>query len=415
MMINRASWLVLLIILGAGEFTHAASAAQTWISTWAASPQESRPGFGVALDGQTIRQRMRVTIGGNQVRVRFSNAFGKTPLIIGHATIGIPADTAATVKEGSLKALTFGGRASVTIPPGAPAISDPVAIDLPADSLATISLYLPEKLDASYTVHALGLRTAIISPKGDFTDKATVPEAAKSESTYFVMELMVPRKPDQFTIVAFGDSITDGNNSTVEADASWPAVFARRLAAAGKADKIAIVNQGIGGNQMRKDFAGVSAQARFDRDALAIPGVKYIVLLEGINDLGFPGAKMGGQLLAPPDSMPTADDIIATYQQLIGRAHLHGLKIYGATLTPFKGTDLPGYYEDSKEPVREKINEWIRTSGAFDAVIDFDAVLRDSADPHRAAAPLISPRDHLHPSDAGYKKMAESIDLGLFK
>lgn len=410
------AWCVaLLIVLCTAEFAVAqrASAPQPWISTWAASPQSAMGGGGTAIDGQTIRQRMRVTVGGDRLRVHFSNAFGKNPLVIGHATVGVPTDP-ASVKAGSIREVTFGGRRSVTIPPGAPAVSDPVAIDVPAGSLVTVSFYLPEKPDA-YTVHSLGLRTAIITPKGDFTDQATVSEASKSDSIYFVMGLSVPKKGDAFTIVAFGDSITDGTNSTVEADASWPANFARRLAAAGKANTIAIVNQGIGGNQLRRDFAGVSAQARFDRDALAIPGVKYIVLLEGINDLGFPGARMGQQLLAPADAMPTADDIIAAYQQLIARAHVHGIKIYGATLTPFKGTDLPGYYAESKEPVREKINEWIRTSGAFDAVIDFDAVLRDTEDPHRAATPLISPRDHLHPSDAGYKKMADSIDLSLFK
>jgi len=396
---------------GAGN----AAPPQSWLTTWATSPQQSLSDGDLALNGQTIRQRMRVTVGGHQLRVQLSNAFGKTPLVIGNATVGIPLDP-ASVASGSIKALTFSGKKSVTIPPGAPMLSDPVDIDLPADGEISVSLYLPQKLQSPLTMHSLALKTGIISPAGDFTASEHMPQAAKTESSLFITALLVPRTSTrQFTVVAFGDSITDGNDSPLDGERSWPADFARRLKAAGRADSVAIVNQGIGGNQLRRDFAGVSALARFDRDALSLPGVRYVVLLEGINDLGFPGARMGEMQLAPADSMPGADDLIQAYRQLIARAHVRGISIIGATVTPFEGTDLPGYYADFKEPVREAVNHWIRTSHAFDAVIDFDALLRDPVEPHRAQARLISPMDHLHPSVAGYQAMADAVDLALFR
>lgn len=404
-------------LMASGRLAGAATPAwpQRWIATWTASPQAYHTGPEGAmpqLAGRTIRERMRVTVGGDALRVRISNEFGTTPLAIGGATIGTPTGP-ASVAPGSLKTLTFSGRKSIVVPPGAPVLSDPVKMGVPPGSDVSISIYLPQTRHLPITLHMLGLRTAAISPPGDFTARLRLPEAASTTASVFVTALMVPRTPGQDAIVALGDSITDGNNSTVDALRNWPDDFARRLAAAGLERKIAIVNEAISGNQLRHDFAGVGALARFDRDVLSIPGARYVILLEGINDLGFPGANMLGHLLAPLSAMPSAQDIIGAYRQLIARAHAHGLKIIGATLTPWEGTDLPGYYTALKEPVREAINRWIRSSGEFDGVIDFDAALRDPSDPHRLL-PRYASRDHLHPSDAGYQAMADAVSLSLF-
>jgi lysophospholipase L1-like esterase len=228
-------------------------------------------------------------------------------------------------------------------------------------------------------------------------------------------------------VVAFGDSITDGDGSTANADRNWPSDLVRRLGKTGEGSKVAVVNAGIVGNRLLGDgYAlvsgglgfgagfGVSALARFDRDALSLPGVTHIVLLEGINDIAFPGTKLNGHYLADPADVRTPEELIDGYRQLIRRAHAHGVKLVGATIGPFEGTALPGYYSESKDALRQSINKWIRTSGSFDGVIDFDAVLRDPDHPSRLLPRLASP-DHLHPNDAGYQAMADAIDLAVFR
>lgn len=406
-----------LLCAASGLRTASAAPPQPWIATWAASPQApwvSGPaGSYPNLAGRTIRERMRVTLGGDELRVQLSNVFGTRALRIGHATVGL-ANGASSVVPGSIQTLTFGGHPSIVVPPGAPVLSDPVPLRIPADADVSISIYCPQTRNLPLTYHATGLRTAIISPPGDFTSRVSVPEASSTTSSLYVTALLVPREPGQATIVAFGDSITDGNRSKVDALRNWPDDFARRLAAAGLRQRIAIVNEGIGGNRLLSDFVGTSALGRFERDVLTVPGARYVIVLEGINDLGFSGARMGAHLLAPTSALPKARDIIAAYRQLIARAHAHGLKIYGATLTPWEGTDLPGYYASFKEPIREAVNHWIRTSGAFDGVIDFDAALRDPKDPHRMRSRYVS-SDHLHPNDAGYQKMADVLRLSLFR
>jgi lysophospholipase L1-like esterase len=236
-----------------------------------------------------------------------------------------------------------------------------------------------------------------------------------------VTAVLVPAQPSQRLVVAFGDSVTDGDGSTMEADNNWPSDLMRRLRETPAGPKVAVVNEGIAGNRLLSDrfiasagCFGVSALARFDRDALALPGVTHIVLLEGVNDIGFPGAKLGEGYLADPADVRTPEDLIAAYRQLISRAHARGVKLIGATITPFEGVDLPGYYSESKERVRQTVNKWIMTSGSFDAVIDFDAVLRDPDHPSRLL-PRFASEDHLHPNDAGYQAMADAIDLALFK
>jgi lysophospholipase L1-like esterase len=385
--------------------------APQWITVWAASPQSALPGGGVPqINGQTIRQRMRVSLGGAQLRVRISNEFGSKPLVIGTASVGVPTDP-GTVVAGTLKRLSFGARASVAAPPGAAVVSDPVDLPIKAGSEVAVSLYLPEKIEG-LTLHMVGLKTAVITPPGDFTGQTHVETAATTTASVFVSALMVPKPKGAGLVVALGDSITDGTTTTVDGDHSWPAALARRLAAKGA--NIAIVNHGISGNQLRRDGAGVSAQARFDRDVLAMPGVTHLIVLIGINDIGWPGAQMGGRLLADPSLMPAADDLICGYQQLIARAHIHGIKILGATLTPFAGTAVPGYYSESKEALRVAVNQWIRTSRAFDAVIDFDAALRDPAKPEQLLRCCVS-QDNIHPNDAGHQIMADAIDLRLLK
>ena len=233
--------------------------------------------------------------------------------------------------------------------------------------------------------------------------------------------MLVPAQPSQRLVVAFGDSIVDGDGSTVDADHNWPSDLIRRLSKTPEGSKVAVVNEGIAGNRLLSDCFivnigcfGVSALARFDRDALGLPGVTHIVLLEGINDIGFPGAKLGGTDLADPADVRTPEELIDAYRQLISRAHAHGVTLIGATITPCEGVDIPGYYSESKEAIRQAVNKWIRTSSAFDAVIDFDAVLRDPDHPSRLL-PRFASEDHLHPNDAGYQAMAEAIDLALFK
>jgi lysophospholipase L1-like esterase len=233
-----------------------------------------------------------------------------------------------------------------------------------------------------------------------------------------VSAVLVPAQPSQRLIVAFGDSLTDGDGSTVDADHNWPSDLIRRLGKTPEGSKVAVVNAGIAGNRLLNDgflaSFGVSALARFDRDSLALPGVTHIVLLEGINDIGFPGAKLGESYLADPVDARTPEDLIEAYRQLISRAHAHGVKLIGATMTPFEGVDFPGYYSESKEAVRQAVNRWIRTSGAFDGVIDFDAVLRDPDHPSRLL-PRFASQDRLHPNDLGYQAMADAVDLALFK
>jgi lysophospholipase L1-like esterase len=241
---------------------------------------------------------------------------------------------------------------------------------------------------------------------------------AETHSSILLSAVLVPARPEEKLIVAFGDSITDGDGSTEDAEQSWPSQLSRRLLSAGLGSPVAVVNQGIAGNRLLSEgpFAslGPDALARFDRDVLSLPGVTHIVLLEGINDLGFPGARLGGQPLADPRDVRRAEDLIEAYRQLIARAHARGIRIIGCTLAPFEGVSVPGYYSQEKEAERQRVNRWVRSSGAFDGVIDFDRVLRDPQHPGRIAARFAS-GDHLHPNDSGYRAMALAVDLGLFR
>ncbi len=373
-----------------------ASNAGSWVGTWSASPQAAR--IAVALDGQTIRQVVRVSVGGGLVRVRLSNAYGAEALRIGAARVGLHS-AGASIVAGSDRVLTFNGSESTTIPVGALAISDPVHLKVPDRGDVAVSIYLSGSALAA-TTHLLGLQTTYVSPGGDFTGADSLPTASTTQSYYFLSGVDVRASAPTRVIVTLGDSITDGVNSTPDANKRWPDRLAERLRAQPGGGKVAVLNAGISGNRLLHDTVGTNASARLDRDVLVQPGARYLIVLAGINDIGIP--------LAAP-----ADEIIAAHRQIIERAHAMGLKVYGGTLTPFQAY-LPGvYYTPGGEVTRQAVNHWIRTSKAYDAVIDFDKAVRDPANP-AALRPAYDSGDNLHPNDAGYKAMADAIDLSLF-
>jgi lysophospholipase L1-like esterase len=392
---------------------------EAWIATWTASPEraDADPNEPILnLQDQTVRERVRVSVGGSQIRLRLSNEYGSSPLVLGSVTVAVPSDP-ASVKPRSIQTVTFGGRNSITIPAGAPALSDPVTFPVAFNAEISVSLYFPKRVTTP-TWHWLALKRAVVSPHGDRTHEEKIEGGTEVSKLMLLSAVLVPSQPSQRVVVAFGDSIVDGDGSTLEADHNWPSDLVRRLGKAPESSKWAVVNAGITGNRLLGDgpiaMLGVSALARFDRDALSVPGVTHIVLLEGINDLAFPGAKLGDLSLADPADVRTADDLIGAYRQLIARSHARGVRVIGSTLTPCEGVNIPGYYSEAKEATRQAVNKWIRTSQEFDGVIDFDRVLRDPDHPTRLL-PRLTSEDHLHPNDAGYQAMADAIDLALFQ
>jgi lysophospholipase L1-like esterase len=368
-----------------------------WVGTWSASPQAaSSP---VALKDQTIRQIVRVSIGGKQVRVRLSNAYGAGPLVIGAARVALRS-TGAEIAAGSHRTLTFSGSPFTTIPPGALVVSDPVNLRVPDLGDVVVSIYVPGNQVAA-TEHSEGLQTTYISAEGDFTGADSLPTTTTTQSVYFLMGVEVDAAKSSKAIVTLGDSITDGYKSNADANKRWPNRLAERLAAQKGGRKVAVLNAGISRNRILHGKDGSSALARLDSDVLVQSGARYLIVLLGINDIGFPGAV-------------TADEIIAGHRQIIDRAHATGLKVYGGTLTPFQAF-LPGlYYTAVGEAQRQTVNQWIRTSNAYDAVIDFDKAIRDPGNPAKIL-PAYDSGDNLHPNDAGYKAMADAISLSLFR
>jgi lysophospholipase L1-like esterase len=392
-----------------------------WIATWASSPQPVDAGPKeplLGIENQTVRERVRVSVGGERIRIRFSNEYGSAPLVIGSAAVGVPVDL-ASVKAGSVQAVTFGGSKETTIAAGAAVLSDAVAFRVPVGGEISVSIYFPKRV-VTPTLHAMALKRAVVSKAGDFTGGEKIEGGAVSRSSISVTAVLVPAFASQRLVVAFGDSVMDGDGSTVDADDNWPNDLRRRLAKMGEGSKVAVVNEGIGGNRLLSDGVGVSegfgtsGLSRFDRDALGLPGVTHVVVLEGINDLAFPGATLGEEYLADPKQVRTAEELIDGYRQLIARAHARGVKVIGVTMSPFEGVDLPGYYSEAKDAIRQEVNRWIRTSGAYDGVIDFEAVLHDPGHRKRILAKFAY-EDHLHPNAEGYRALAEAVDLSLFK
>ncbi|KMW47819.1 SGNH/GDSL hydrolase family protein [Ralstonia insidiosa] len=381
-----------------------------WVATWTTSADRNiyptaPKSFPAAT---TIRQIVHTSAGGGQLRLRLSNEFGTAPVIVGPVHVALSAG-GSRILPNSDRTVTFGGKATTTLYAGAPLISDP--IDLPVAPLSdvAISLFLPNATTLG-TIHNYAAQTAYVS-SGDNTAAPDQPSSTRHTSRFYVSGLLVKTQNQPRTVVAFGDSITDGQNSTTDANKRWPDVLSKRLNSNGPWGAFAVLNQGIAGNRVLADLAGVSALARYDRDVLSLPGVQWVVLLEGINDIGFPGTS-----LAPSSPLVAAEDIINGYRQIIVRSRQHGIKIMGGTLMPFKGSEVPypNYWSAQKEATRQAVNHWIRTSGAFDAVVDFDAVVRDPASPQNLL-PAFDGGDHLHPNDAGYAAMANAVNLSTLR
>ena len=389
--------------------TAAVAPGQHWVSTWAVSPQTEESLLGGPVPAtptfgqQTLREIIHTSIGGTRVRVRLSNAFGTGSLLVGTASVGLHGQGAQLV-DGSNRALTFGGRPSVTIPPGALVVSDPVDLSVPALGDLAVSLYLPNPTPGS-TIHVLGSQTSYLAA-GDQTAALDPGATSAWPMYYFLSGVEVTAPASVGAIVCLGDSITDGAYSTLDANHRWPNLLAQRLMKPGTNRQMGVINEGIGGNRLEHTTMGPSLLSRFDSDVVAQAGVTHVILLAGINDIGF-GAYY-------PDEIVSADDIIAAYRQLIVRAHAANLKIIGGTLTPFVGAAIPAYYSDDNEAKREAVNAFIRTSGEFDAVVDFEAAVSDASIPPRLL-PQYDSGDHLHPNDAGYQAMASAVKLRVFK
>jgi len=382
-----------------------------WVATWATAeqlipnpPVPAPPPQSIGARGfsrQTVRMIVRISIGGRRLRVKLASAFGSEPVKVAAAHVALRAKDSEIV-AGSDRALTFSGKPDCTLGPGVVLVSD--AVDLTAAPLAdlAISLYFPGETGPP-TTHGTGLHTTYISKEGDFTAQPAIADPATTTASYYWLagvDVMAPAKAA--AIVAYGDSITDGAVSTLNTDHSWPALLAARLTANKKTANLGVANMGIGGNRVLRDVTGASALARFDRDVLSQSGVKWVIWLEGINDIGH-GA------VAPAEAV-SAEELIAAYKQILERAHTHGIRVIGCTLTPYEGAF---YSRPEGEAVREAVNAWIRAGGGFDAVVDFDAATHDPANPKRFR-PEFDPGDHLHPNNAGYEAMAKAVDLAVF-
>lgn len=380
-----------------------------WLATWTASPEARWDGdFALPVNlpfhlwDQTVRQNVHISLGGTQVRIVLSNAYGDSPLVIGAAHIALAANDGA-VAIGSDHALTFAGQSTASIPPGAFVVSDPVAWTVDASSDLAVSLYLPEPTPPA-TFHWDARQTAYVGAGNQAAD-AVIKADATMTTRVFLSAVLVDADAGAKVVATLGDSITDGAGASMDRNTRWPDFLAQRL----RQHDVAVVNAGISGARLLRNKMGDNALARFGRDVLDQPGVAAAIVMIGINDISWFDTPLG-----PHDATPSPEQLIAGYRQLIAQAHLHNVRIAGATLTPFEGalidSTMKRYYSADKERVRQAVNHWIRDSGEFDAVVDFDAALRDPAHPQRLL-PAYDSGDHLHPGDAGNKAMANAIDL----
>lgn len=397
----------------------AAALAFPWANEVPDAVREAAPGQQLEVGGgsrlhvsdQTLRQIARVSMGGPRVRVVVTNTFGTVPLRIGAAQVALR-DRGASIVAGSNRVLTFGGLAAPSIPPGAQMVSDPVELTVADFSDVVVDLYLPEDTAAArspVTYHPASWQTNYLSTRGNHAGAVSFPVATTtayrrgdglpSASSFFLGRVEVVASQPTGVLVAFGDSITDGTQSGLDRNRRWPNLLSARLAEAGI--RLSVVNGGIGGGRVLEDGVGPNGLARFDRDVLALAGVTHVTVMLGINDIGTGGARPN----------PSVAELIAGHRQFIDRARARGLRVYGATLTPFEGA---AYWTPEGEAKRQALNEWIRTSGAYDAVLDFAAATQDPGRPTRLR-PEHDSGDHLHPSPAGYAAMADSIDLALFR
>jgi lysophospholipase L1-like esterase len=438
--VEAALCVALLAAISFPSLVEGQSAERRWVGAWGTAPislPPAAPSSGAQpanslfpappqVGNRTIRQVVRASVAGSQVRVALTNRFGTKPLRVGAAHVATRS-TGSAIVEKSGGALMFRGKPSVTIEPSAVVLSDPVALDVKAFGDLAIDLYLPDEgwaATSPTTYHASALATSYVSSTGNHAGTAKLPVEGTFQQWLFLSHVDVSSATAPGTVVAFGDSITDGTGSTPDTNSRWPDFLARRLSERYGAAAPGVINAGIAGNRVlghnagaallkRAGVAGATAQmddpnalfgpsglSRFDQDVLLQPGVTHVIVLETINDIG----------MSTDPAAPTVEELISGHRILIQRAHARGLKIYGATLTPFKGAF---YWTESGEARRQKLNEWIRTSGDYDGVIDFDAAMRDPKDPLKIRENF-QPGDWLHANDAGYKAMADAIDLALF-
>lgn len=390
-------------LLGTASAATAPSPAKkgTWVGAWSPGMTTGGPSFA----NQTLRMVAHPSVAGSAVRITLSNRYSPQALDVAAVDVAVQASGGA-VKPGTVRHVTFGGSDRLTIPAGAERTSDTVPISVEAEQNLLISLFVPGTTGVS-TWHSDAFDTTYTAVGNHTGDVGADAFDTQTTSWYYLAGVDVVSPTAKGTVVAFGDSITDGYHSSTGTYTRWPDFLARRIADRPGPQKLSVVNAGIGGNRVLTDvpnpWQGVSALKRFDHDALGHPGVKDVILLQGINDIGNNAGPGGGPL--------TAQDLIEGYRTLIDRAHIAGVRVIGATLMPDKGN---GYYTPAAEEIRQNVNKWIRASGTFDGVIDFDLALRDPADP-AALNPAYDSGDHIHPDDAGMRAMADAVDLRLLR
>ncbi len=429
MKLRSTRFKLLLVFLCALFIVSATTKAQShdehWIATWGTAqqliyngptpprpPQNPPPPINLAIpsmwssvNNQTVRMIARASVGGRSVRVRLVNAFGSAPLQIGAAHVALRSKD-STIVPASDRVVTFSGRASCLIPPGAVMLSDPVDLTVAPLAELAVSLYLPK--ESTTSTHLFGEHTSYLSKGGDFSGNTEIADATTSLAYYWLAGIDVLAPANAATIVTFGDSITDGHGSMPNTNHTWPAYFTKRLQKDKRTANFGVVNVGISGNRVLGDGGGVlggmSALARLERDVLLQPGAKFVLLMEGINDIS-------GRTRQPDaDEKAVAEDLIAAYKQIIAQVHSRGMKIIGCTLTAYEGSRA---FTEKGEMARTAVNQWIRTSGAYDAVVDFDVATRDPKNPKRFVEAFHA-GDWLHPGDTGYEAMANAIDLTIF-